>query len=266
MVHENVEKLKNLIKDGYKISSIHFSVEKANTEEQNEKVEIKLVHGKKEQILSVENDYEFTTFSFHFKTFEDKYGNSVFLYVEDLDAYNKEIEEQYKLGKPPKKDYEISIGTKKLIESFLYLLIKSSPRQPLAKANFTIDISKNSHFKNLDFRDQISVKELDSGNVVFNGYIHNVLYGDDTAMFLCQGGPKALHIQKIYLQLINFQGAEAFNFISESAGIKTEFPSGHKPNFNKRYFTIICSLLNLKISNSFSIGEHFTSRRKVRMI
>lgn len=255
MVSENVKKLKSLINDGYKIHSVALSVERVNKEDQIERVEIKLVHGKKEKILLVENDGEFTDFSLHFKQFEDGYGNSIFFYVEDLDAYNKEIEKRSKIGKPPKNDYEISIGSRKLIEPFLNCLIKPGPDIPLGKVNFIIKISKNDHFKNLDFRDQTVVKELDSGDVVFDGHIYKVLYGDDTAMFICRGGPISLHIQKLYIEFINFQGVEKLNFLSESAGIEATFDSDPKPNFKKRRFTIICPVLNLKIPNTFSIDD-----------
>lgn len=256
MVSEKVEELKNLIKDGYKIISIKFFIEKPNTEEQNEKVEIQLVNGKNEKILSVENDREFTTFSAHFEKFEDGYGNAIFLYVEDLDAYNKEIEKQYKLAERPEKECEISIGNKKLIEQFIYYLTKSGSNQPLAISSFSISIPKNSHFESIDFRDQILIKESESGNIVFNGHIYNVSYRDDTAMFLCREGPKVLHSQNSTFELLNpdFQGAvEALNFISESVGIKIN--GRFSPNFNERYFTIICPVLNLNIPNSFSIGD-----------
>ena len=255
MVSENVEKIKVFLKDGYKISSINFSLENANTEEQIERVEIKLVKGKNEEVVFAENDSEFTLFSFHFKKFDDGYGNPVFLYVEDLDKYNKEIKEQLQFGEPPKKDYEISIGSRKLIEPSLYYLMQPGPGQPFGKSTFTISISKNIRFKNFDYRDEILIKELDSGKIVFNGYIFNIIYGDDIAMFLCQGGPKNLHIQKISLALMNFQDVEALNFISESAGLTPNFPSGKGPNFTKRPFTIICPILNFKIPNSFSIGD-----------
>ncbi|MFZ3060807.1 MAG: hypothetical protein WA102_13855 [Candidatus Methanoperedens sp.] len=256
MASENVEELKNLIKDGYKIISINISFEKPNTEEQKEKVEIKLVNGKNEKILSVENDRAFTIFSSHFQRFEDGYGNPIFLYVEDLDAYYKEIETQYTLADQPK--CEISIGSRKLIEPFLSYLIKPGPSQPHGKASFSISILKNSHFKNIDFRDQILIKELDTDNIIFNGHVYNVFYRDGIATFLCRGGPKILHIQKLNLELLNldFQGGvEALNFLSESVGIKINVPFRNKPNFNERNFSIICPILNLNIPNSFSISD-----------
>ena len=250
MPSENVQKLKNLIGEGYKIHSISLSVKN-----QVEKVEILLVHGKEKEIMAVENDDEFTNFSFHFKRFEDSYGNPVFLYVEDLDAYNKEVEKQSKMGKPPKKNYEISIGGRKLIEPFLFHLIKAGPGQPLGEANFSIKISKNNHFKDLDFRDSVIVKDFSLNEVVFTGHVHEVLYGADIAMFICQGGPASLHIQKLNAEFIKFNRVEALNFLTESMGIKSNFHSGPKPNFNKRLFTIICPLLNLKTPNTFTIGD-----------
>jgi len=255
MVNENIEKFKEFLKDGYRIISIIFSLDNANVEDQIERVEIKLVKGKNEEKLSVENDREFTIFSSHFKTFDDGYGNPIFFYVEDLDKYNEEIREQIQSGEPPKKDYEISIGSRKLIEPSLYHLIKSGPGQPLAKATFTISISKNIHFNTLDFRDEILVEELDSREIVFNGYIFNIRYSDDNAMFLCQSGPKTFHMQKISMELINFHDVEAINFLSDSAGITANYPSGQGPNLIKRPFTIICPILNLKIPNSISIGD-----------
>ena len=250
MPSENVQKLKNLIIEGYKIHSISLSVKN-----QVEKVEILLVHGKEKKIMAVENDDEFTNFSFHFKPFEDSYGNPIFRYVEDLDAYNKEVEKQSKMGKPPKKNYETSIGGRKLIEPFLFHLIKAGPGQPLGEANFDIKISKNNHFKDLDFRDPAIVKDFDLSEVVFTGQVHKVLYDADTARFICRGGPASLHIQKLKVEFINFSRVEALNFLTESAGIKSNFHSGPKPNFKKRLFTIICPLLNLKIPNTFTIGD-----------
>ena len=220
-----------------------------------EKVEILLVHGKEKNIMAVENDDEFTNFSFHFKPFEDSYGNPIFRYVEDLDAYNKEVEKQSKMGKPPKKNYETSIGGRKLIEPFLFHLIKAGPGQPLGKANFDIKISKNNHFKDFDFRDPTIVKDFDLSEVVFTGHVYEVLYGADTARFICRGGQASLHIQKLDAEFINFDRVEALNFLTESAGMKSNFHSGPKPNFNKRFFTIICPLLNLKTPNTFTIGN-----------
>ena len=250
MPSENVQKLKNLIGEGYKIHSISLSVKN-----QVEKVEILLVHEREKKIMAVENDDEFMNFSFHFKPFEDSYGNPIFRYVEDLDAYNKEVEKQSKMGKPPNKNYEISIGGRKLIEPFLFQLIKAGPGQPLGEANFDIKISKNNHFKDLDFRDPAIVKDFDLSEVVFTGQVHKVLYDADTARFICRGGPASLHIQKLKVEFINFSRVEALNFLTESAGIKSNFHSGPKPNFKKRLFTIMCPLLNLKIPNTFTIGD-----------
>lgn len=256
MVSENVEELKNLIKDGYKIISIKVSVDKPNIKDENEKVEIKLVNAKNEKMLSVEHDREFTIYSSHFQRVEDRHGNAIFLYVEDLDAYNKEIEMQYKLAYQPK--CEINIGSKKLIEPFLYYLVIPGPNQPHGKASFSISILKNSHFKNIDFRDQILIKKLDTDNIIFNGHVYNVFYHDDTATFICRGGPKILHIQNQNFEPLNldFQGgAETIKFISESVGTKINVPLHMKSNINERYFSIICPILNLTIPNSFSISD-----------
>jgi hypothetical protein len=107
----------------------------------------------------------------------------------------------------------------------------------------------------LDFRDSVIVKDFSLNEVVFTGHVHEVLYGADIAMFICQGGPASLHIQKLNAEFINFDGVEALNFLTESMGIKSNFHSGPKPNFNKRLFTIICPLLNLKTPNTFTIGD-----------
>jgi hypothetical protein len=55
------------------------------------------------------NDDKFTEYVFHFREFQDKYGNNKFIYVEDLKEYNKELEQLVEKGAIPKRPYKLFI-------------------------------------------------------------------------------------------------------------------------------------------------------------
>src|SRR3989304_8103802 len=95
----NVIKLKELLKEGWRIRSHHFSYKKEPAEE---KVQIVLEKGAKITFIEAVNDGDFTEYAFHFQRFQDRNGNYEFIYVDDVQAYWQQIEEVMKKGVVPK--------------------------------------------------------------------------------------------------------------------------------------------------------------------
>lgn len=87
---KNVEKIKELLEDGYKIIKHQISFRKDHNQDILENnVTFKKGHNLK-TITSI-NSKEFIEFIKHFKKVKDKYDNFEFVYIEDIEQYNKKL-------------------------------------------------------------------------------------------------------------------------------------------------------------------------------
>ncbi|MFW5852963.1 MAG: hypothetical protein ACOCUR_02950, partial [Nanoarchaeota archaeon] len=88
---DNVKTMKKLLEKGYKIIShnIKFSRDESGTEVMIDTIKLKTDND--EQTISSTNSKEFFDYIKHFVRMIDKYENIEFVYIDDLEQYNKNI-------------------------------------------------------------------------------------------------------------------------------------------------------------------------------
>jgi hypothetical protein len=246
----NISNLKKLLDEMWNIFRIDISFTK---EKKELKVEVFLERGKEKKHITAVNDAAFTDYIAHFKKFQDEYGNNVFVYVEDLDNYNKEIDKLLQEGNVPNRPYKISIGDLELNGTQLYHLVIAGPGKQIGKAHFFINLRENPDYCNIDLRDRVEIKWTDTGEVVFGGFVHHASHSKDSAVFLCYGGPRRLHEGKITSEHIGIEPMDMVYFIMKSSGMKAHFHGGIGPNLNIRDFKIIFPIEGLQTPCDFRV-------------
>ena len=258
---ENYEDLKNSLENGWKIKEIKISI---NGIKKEESIKVILERGRDQKTITAINDQEFSEYILHFKAFPDQYGNSEFVYVEDMESYNKELEGLRHRGKVPKRPYKILIGGREIKKPHLYHLVLPGPKTHVGAANFFVNLKENPKFCDIDLRDEIEVFFTDNNQKVFGGFPHSVSYSPFSAVFLCLGGDRRLHEGRITTEfLIDFktEGADALYFLAESAGFKSKFHGESGPNLSSRQFKVIFPVHGLKIPCDFRVENVlFTSK------
>ena len=129
---------------------------------------------------------------------------------------------------------------------FLYhLVIPALGGAHLGEAYFYIRISQNPEFFNLDYRDPVKITWLDTNQLAFNGFSHEVYANEDSVLFLCAGGPRRLFQGKIVFEFIDVPPLDAMYFVGKSANMPTIFEGGVQPLLIQRNFKVIFPILGL---------------------
>lgn len=92
---DNVEKIRKLLEDGFKIIQIEMKLDQINAPGMM-KHKVTLKKGEAREIVESVNSEEFFKFIVHFKQARDKYDNSEFVYIQDLERYNQMVESAHK--------------------------------------------------------------------------------------------------------------------------------------------------------------------------
>jgi len=225
-----------------------------STVEGTERNHVVLEKGNETTFVESQNDAEFFEYIHHFERFKDEFGNYQFMYVEDINGYKHKIEELIKQGTVPKRPYQITIGEFIIGSPFLYYLV--IPRYGgahLGQAYFFVNIVKNPDFLKIDYRDPVKIKWLDSNELAFNGYAHEVNVSENSALFLCTGGPRRISESRLNSELIGLTPQDAIYFTASSANMNMVFDGGPKPLLVKRAFTVIFPVSGLNLPSEFTI-------------
>ena len=114
-------------------------------------------------------------------------------------------------------------------------------------------MNKNPNYCEIDLRDEVKIIWTDTGEIVFRGFTHQTLYGGDSAVFLCYGGTRRLHEERITLEVLGMEPQDVLYFIAISGGLKAHFHGGPRPNLSFRDFKVIFPIEGLEIPCDFKV-------------
>jgi hypothetical protein len=242
---ENVEKIKRLFEEGYKIIKHQTSFRK-------EKKVVTLKRDDNLQIVTSVNSKEFFEFMNHFKKVKDRYDNFEFVYIEDIGQYNKMVK---KVNHTVLKDHHIlRISGRDFSNGIMTMYFNpSGPENPIGLAQFWVDLEKNPDFINVDFKDELEVYDKEN-KLTFRGFIKNYKSSDKTGFIFSQDMSLKMEHDKVSAEFNKMNRTDCVGLLTESIGFNFQ-PHGVQYNTHKRDFIIIIPIKNLIINQSFKIGN-----------
>ena len=248
----NVDKIRELIKKGYKITEHQMKFHNKGDQSTLEDIVTLKKESNTEVVHSI-NSKEFFEFINHFKKAKDQYDNIEFVYVEDLEQYNK-MSEKNQSHVILRDHHKLKISGREFSKGITTLNFKpSGPGNSVGLANFWIELDQNHNLKNVDFKDEIKVYDQ-SNNRVFRGFVKNYESSDKTGFISVQDTTLKIQNEKVSVEFNKMNPTDCVGLLTESAGLQFQ-PHGIPYNTNEREFIIIMPILNLFTDQSFKIGE-----------
>lgn len=248
---KNVENMKKLLGEGYIISSHQMNFQKTDGENVMTDT-ITLKKDGDQKIITSTNSKEFFDYIKHFQKVINKYDNGEFIYIEDLEQYNKNIQKQP--NSPALRDHhKLKISGYCFSESIMTIYFNpSGPNNKKGLAEFWIDLEKNPDFLNVDLKDELDVYDI-SNKLVFRGHIKNYESSDKTGFVFVQDMTLKMEHEKVSAEFNKMNPTDCVGLLTESMGFK--FSPSPPYNTSQREFTIIIPVQNLIIDTDFRIGN-----------
>lgn len=248
-----VEKIKKLLDDGYAITSHQTTWGKKYYPDFFEhKVTLK----KKDdtQVVSSTNSQEFAEFMRHFVKAVDKFDNQGFVYIQDIDRFNK-MRGNANLDIPLMKDrHQIKISGRIFSKGILSNIGKIHQKSSIKTiGSFWIDLEINKEFRDVDFKDIAEIHD-DKKNLVFAGHVKNYQYTKTRGIFNVEDTLKMEH-ERITAEFINTSPLDSLAILTQSSGMVFNPPPGMPYNTQNREFIVIVPVQNLIIDQDFKIGN-----------
>lgn len=251
---ENVEKMKSLLEEGYRITShkVSYNHNRGNPISEDK---IKLKKGENEENIVSTNSKEFYDYIVHFKKVRNEFDNDEFIYIEDLGSYNKLIEKRGRADRATNNTNILEIGGDKFSEGVLTVhLDPSAPKKPKGFAEFWINLEKNPNIKKSDLTDEVKIYDLEN-NLIMRGFIRNTQISENTLFLVIQDSSLKLENKKMSLEMGGgISPEEQLAFVTEYSGLKSHF-HGISINTLEREFEIIIPVVNLITDDEFKIGD-----------
>jgi len=250
MTSKPLLRLQSIMKEGWDITKIHISF---NKEKEEEIVEVEIVKGNDKDNITSINDDELIQYILHFKKFTDEYGNEMFIYVDDLDEYEKMQKLIDEKAIKTKRKVNLDIGQRTIKFCRLDYLIPAEPGTPIGTAQVVIDTKEYSNFCELDLRDDIEIRWADTGEVAFGGSIHKVMYYRNLMIIIAHSGSRRFTISTLTGEFLQSNPIDVLYFLGASGEFNINFPPGKGPNLDNRIFEIYYPLVGLDIPSEFKI-------------
>lgn len=250
----NVEKMKSLLEGGYRMTSHKVSY-KANDGNPISEERVKLKKGENTETITSVNSEEFDNYIKHFKKVRNEFDNDEFVFIEDLESYNKLIEKRGRADRATNNTNILEIGGDKFLEGVLTVhLDPSGSKKPKGIAEFWINLEKNPNIKKSDLTDGVKIYDLEN-NLIMGGFVINSQISENTLFLVIRDGSLKLESKKMSLEMGGgISPAEKIAFITECSGLKSHF-HGISVNTSKREFEVILPVINLIIDDEFKIGD-----------
>lgn len=247
----NVEQMKKLLEEGYVMSKHQMNFQKKDGEDIMTDIVV-LKKDSDEKTISSTNSAEFFNYIRHFKKIINKFDNGEFVYIEDLEQYNKNIKKESNY--PALKDHhKLKISGYEFNEGIMTIFFNpSGPKNNKGLAEFWVDLEKNSDFANIDVKDELEVYDK-SDKLIFRGHIKNFESSDKTAFVFAQDLSLKMEHEKVSAEFNNMHPTDCVGLLSESRGYR--FCPAPPYNTSEREFTIIMPVQNLIIDTGFKIGD-----------
>lgn len=251
-MNENVERITKLLEAGYKIIHIEMEFDKLKGPGTLDHT-VTLKKGTDRQVIRSVNSPEFMKYIIHFKQARDKYDNSEFVYIDDLEKYNKLVESHHK-HEVLQDHHKLSVSGRDFSQGITTMSLKPGGRDNrTGTAEIWVDLDKNPAFRDVDFKDKIEVRDK-SNAVVLKGYVRNYQASDRTGFVSIQDLTLRMESEKVTVEFNKMNPADSIGLLVESGGLPFQ-PHGMAYNTSPRAFTVIMPVQNLIIDQSFRIGD-----------
>jgi len=201
------------------------------------------------------NSDEFLEFISKFNKVKNKYNNYEFIYIKDIEHFNRTIESEFKEIQPIKRNIKIKISGRCFKEGITALISKSKSRSPKISCQLIIDIVKNPEFLRCDLKDELEIIDEISGTIIFRGNIKNYYCSDNKATIIAQD--ISLKLENTRIQGMEFHNMSFLDQmqIMISPFEKIKLDPALSPKNKQRDFKIIVPIKNLLINDAFKIGD-----------
>lgn len=247
----NVEKTKKLLEAGYKIIHIEGKYGKPNQPDTFEYIVTLKNRENRELVKSVKSP-EFMEFILHFKQAKDKYDNSEFIYDHDLERYGiMTADEQNHMIL--QDHHKIKISGHDFSQGITTISLKPGGRENrIGTAQIWIDLNKNPDFNNVDFKDEIEIRD-NSNTILMRGYIKNYQSSENTGFLSIQDLTLKMESGKVTAEFNRMKPVDSMGLLAEFGEFtfKTDFSYNTTP----RAFEVILPVQNLVIDQTFKIGD-----------
>ena len=248
-----IEKINKFLEDGYAITSHQTTWGKKDHPDFFEHV-VTLRKREDTQVVRSINSQEFEEFMHHFVKSVDKFDNQGFVYIQDIDRFNK-MRGKTNLDIPLMKDrHQIKISGRIFSKGILSNIVKLQEKSSIKTVgSFWIDLEINKVFRNVDFKDIVEIFD-DKNNLIFAGFVKNYQYTKKHGIFDIQDTLKMEH-ERITAEFINTSPIDSLALLTQSSGMVFNPPQEMPYNTKRREFIIIIPIQNLIIDQDFKIGN-----------
>lgn len=247
----NVEKIKKLLETGYKIIHIEMKYDKLKEPDIINHI-VTLKKGESQEVIQSVNSQEFMEFILHFKQAKDKYDNSEFVYIEDLKKYAQMIESEHN-HVVLQDHHTLKISGRDFSQGITTISLKPGGRDNrIGRAQIWIDLEKNPEFENIDFKDEIEIRDR-SNTILMRGYVKNYQSSNRTGFLSIQDLTLKMESEKITVEFNQMKPVDSIGLIAEFG--EFTFKTDKAYNTTTRAFKIIVPIQNLIIDQTFKIGD-----------
>lgn len=255
---QEAKKVIELLNSGFEIKKINTSFSPGQSEITTK---ISLTNGIKS--IEITGGTEFSIFASKFKKVIDNYNNYKFVYLEEND--NKiAAENTSKVYEPLNKNFKFCISGYDFIEGVkVDNFLKSIPSSMgFTHANVCLDMEmpQNLAFKDIDFKDEVLLIDIESEKIVFRGYVEEYTSSNHLAFLRLRDQMLKMEIGKTTMEFYQISPADQFQIVLDHSNsdysLNLEFkPVGIEHNTNTRKFIVITPIHNLIIDNILKIGS-----------
>jgi hypothetical protein len=253
IMDESLSKMKDFLERGYKIIRIEMNFT-VNASVNTLEYRVTLEKGSNKDVICSSSD-DFVTYVMHFEKMKNKFNNDEFVYIEDLNAYNKQIIGLLKDQVYIEDEHVIRIMGREFKDGIITLLFKpGSPTNKTGISAFKINLKTNPEFLCCDLKDEFKVYEKSNDKLVFTGSIkHCVIQRDDTVIITAQDKTLKLQNTRLSTEFINMNPVECASTLALSMGL--DFHTDYNISTHERTFIVIVPIKNLVINDGFKIGN-----------
>jgi len=150
--------------------------------------------------------------------------------------------------------HKLSISGRQFTQGITTINLKPGGRDNrIGMAQIWVDLNVNPDFKNVDFKDEIEVRDR-SDSIVLRGYVKNYESSESTAFLLLQDLTLRMESEKVTAEFVRMNAVDSVGLLAESGGFGFK-PEGTAYNTTPRTFTVIMPIQNLIIDQTFKIGD-----------
>lgn len=153
--------------------------------------------------------------------------------------------------------HRIEIGGR-IVDNFKILKLDPGRRgKPIGEFEFFVDTAKSKVFPTLDLKDEVYVLKRDTR--VFGGFIDEMFYSDEKAVFVCKGGNSDWDYLRSSFNFLNTNPIKIMYFVARM-GYKKDKINFHgqllkELDLTEREYVVMVPVKNLVLENEVRVGD-----------